>query len=111
MTLQRTDAQRASTAYTTVLNRVRNGAPVGVNPTSAATDPAATSPTNATQAGAVITLSPSAKLFAKALASAQFAPDVRADRVAAVRARLAQNPSSVDIESLAAKMLGDAPHA
>lgn len=111
MTIQRFDAQRASTAYTDTLSRVRTATPEGVKPTQSVAATTAAAPAGATKAGAVISLSPEAKLFAKALASAHGASDVRADRVAAVQARLAKNNSSVDVDALAAKMLGGAPQA
>jgi hypothetical protein len=54
----------------------------------------------------VVALSPGAQTFARALAAALNAPEVRADRVAALQVRLANQPAEVDADALAAKLLG-----
>jgi negative regulator of flagellin synthesis FlgM len=61
-------------------------------------------------ADATVSLSPGAQIFARALAAAQSTPEVRADRVAALRARIAQGGGEVDVNALAQKLMGTVEH-
>ena len=108
MSLDAMNSQRASSAYLDTLNRTQATTTGGVNatPASPATE-ADGDAANATAApGGVIALSPGAQFFAQVLSAAQGASDVRADKLAAVQARLAAPDASVDVQALAAKMLG-----
>ncbi len=61
-------------------------------------------------ADATVTLSPGAQMFARALVAAKSTPDVRADRVAALRARIAQGDGEIDVNALAQKLMGTVEH-
>jgi hypothetical protein len=108
MSLDAVNAQRATGAYLDTLNRSQTTTTGGVNATSAPTPTDADGDaTKTTAPGAVIALSPGAQFFAQVLAAAQGASDVRADKMAAVQARLAANPDGgADMQALAAKLLG-----
>lgn len=107
MPIDRTTSQRASDAYADRTIRqptMTSGAKATQGPNNAGADAAAQP--GAVSAGATIKLSPQAQRFAQALAAAQATPDVRADRVAAVRAKLASGDDGVDVTTLADKLLG-----
>ena len=106
MNIDRAISQRASEAYadTTIRQPPPTvGAPAPHGSHSVAQP-------HAVGAGATIKLSPQAQLYAQALAAAQATPDVRADRVAAIQARLAGGDESVDVTALAGKLLGQVDH-
>ena len=107
MHIDRTTSQRTSEAYANSTIRqpiTTSGAKATQGPNNDGADAAAQP--GAVSAGATIKLSPQAQLFANALAAAQAAPDVRPDHVAAARARLANGTDSIDVTSLAGKLLG-----
>jgi flagellar biosynthesis anti-sigma factor FlgM len=111
MNIDRTTSQRASEAYAD--NSIRQ--PTTTSGANATQGPqnvgdSGSAQTNAVSAGATIKLSPQAQLFAQALAAAQATPDVRADRVAAARARLANGDGEGDVTALAGKLLGKVDH-
>ena len=111
MSIDKMTSQRATTAYSDTLSRTASNSVAGAKTTQGPQGPDATSaatPNAASNvpAGAIIALSPGAQLFARALAAAQAAPEVRADRVAAIQAKLAQQPATVDADALATKLLG-----
>jgi hypothetical protein len=104
MAIDTTTLQRANAIYSDAQSRVGTSA-AGVSATSSAQGPSDTPA--APIVGATVTLSPDAQRFAAALAQAQVTPDVRPDRLAAVRAKLAaQNGDGIDTDALAAKLLG-----
>jgi hypothetical protein len=107
MSLDALNAQRATGAYLDTLSRNQSTTSGGVNATSAPPPTDADGDAKTAAPGAVIALSPGAQFFAQVLSAAQDAPDVRADKLAAVQARLAANPDgTADVQALAAKLLG-----
>lgn len=107
MSLDALNSQRATSAYLDTLSRANPTTSGGVTATPAPppTDANQDGATTATP-GAIIALSPSAQFFAQVLSAAQGAPDVRADKLAAAQARMAQSPDTqVDVAALAAKLL------
>jgi len=108
MTIDRIAAQRASNAYdytnTVSTTGAKSSQEVGA---LSANSPQPTG-NEGVAPDAKVTLSPDAQTFAKALQSAQQQSDVRPDRVADVRSRLAEIQArlEVDTSTLAAKMLG-----
>ncbi len=108
MTIDKLTSQRATNAYHDTLNRATSTTGAAATPASQGSDPAATPPPATTPTGAVIALSPGAQTFARALAAALSTPEVRANRVAAIQARLANQPAEVDADALATKLLGGA---
>ena len=109
MTIDKMTSQRATSAYSDTLSRTSSNSVAGAKTTQGPDATSAATPNAASHvpAGATIALSPGAQLFARALAAAQATPDVRADRVAAIQAKLAQQPASVDANALATKLLGE----
>jgi len=112
MSLDAINSQRANSAYMDTLSRTQTTTG-GVNATQA--PPPADADGDAAKAaatpGAIIALSPGAQFFAQVLAAAQGTPDARADKLAAVQARLAAAPNAeVDVQALAAKLLGNDAH-
>jgi len=113
MQIDRSTSQRANDAYAQhMLRQQHPNSPVGVTTTqgpqrtTATTGAgASTSPNAEIAASATVSLSSNAQTFARALAAAQHTPDVRADRVAALRARFAGGNLEVDATKLAASML------
>ncbi len=103
MAIDTTTLQRANAIYSETQNRVATSA-AGVNATSSSQGPGNSPAIPIT--GATVTLSPDALRFAAALAQAQAMPDARPDRLAAVRAKLAQNGDAIDTQALAATLLG-----
>jgi negative regulator of flagellin synthesis FlgM len=57
--------------------------------------------------GDKVSLSPEAKLAGVALGTAQAAPDVRRDRVEAIKARIADGTYAVDSKKIAEKLVGE----
>ena len=105
MTIDKLTSQRATLAYSDTLSRATSTTGAAATPAPQEIDPAAM-PLASVPSGAVVALSPGAQTFARALAAALGAPEVRADRVAAIQARLANQPAEVDADALAAKLLG-----
>ena len=113
MSLDAMTSQRANSAYLDTLSRTPATTTGGVNATQAS--PPADADGDAANAaatpGAIIALSPGAQLFSQVLAAAQGTPNVRADKLAAIQARLAAAPDAgTDVQALAAKMLGNDAH-
>jgi flagellar biosynthesis anti-sigma factor FlgM len=105
--IERSRSNRMTDAYENTLQYTppppASGAPGPRD--SIANGVAPASPNNEAQSGAIISLSPEALLFTRALAAARASPDVRADRVAALRARYANGDTDIDMNALAAKLL------
>jgi hypothetical protein len=102
MTLDSITSQRAASAYTDALSRATSA--TGATATSGA--PGASGAIPPTTADAVVALSPEAQAFARALAAAQATPDVRADKVAAAQARIANRGTGIHADALATTLLG-----
>lgn len=105
MSIDKLTTQRATTAYTDTLSRNLATSASGATPTSAPQN-AETNAAASPPAGAIIALSPGAQIFARARVAASAAPEVRADRIAQVQAKLAQHGNEIDADALAAKLLG-----
>ncbi len=106
MSLDKLVPQRATSAYNTVLSRA--GSQVKTNGATSAQGVAATPDaplSEGARPGAIISLSPNARLLAQALAAAQATPDTRTDKVVAARARLATGAEDVNPQALAKSML------
>jgi flagellar biosynthesis anti-sigma factor FlgM len=102
--------QRASNAYDAARLPGQLTTPSGVpvpQDLTGGTPPAANA-AGSVPPDAVVTLSPDAKSFARIMAAANNVPDVRADRVALARARMARGEVGNDVQSLAAKILQSA---
>ena len=56
-----------------------------------------------------VELSPASRLFEKALAAAKNAPDVRMDRVDAVRSQISAGTYKIDAAAIAARLLAGIP--
>ncbi len=113
MSLDAVNAQRANSAYLDTLSRTRTTAAGGVNATQApqSADADGDAAQAAAAPGAIIAFSPGAQFFAQVLSAAQGTPDVRADKLAAIQARLAAAPNGeVNVQTLATKMLGNDAH-
>jgi flagellar biosynthesis anti-sigma factor FlgM len=104
MSLESITSQRAASAYTDALSRATSA--TGATATTGASGAPGATPT--TTADAVVALSPEAQAFARALAAAQVAPEVRADKVAAMQARIANRGTGIDADALATNLLGGA---
>ena len=111
MNIERALSQRAGEIYMSG-GQDKVNASAGANASQEVRDVSDTS----AGAGATVSLSPGAQIFARALAAAQSTPDVRADRVAALRARIAQGAGGsgaggeVDVNALAQKLMGTVEH-
>lgn len=112
MPIDKTMSQRASSAYNDTINYAQDKTLTGASATQSTNGVNSSpggSPTGATgelSSSAIITFSPDAQLFARALSTLSGGSDVRLDRMAAARARHAQEPSTDDDDRLAATLLG-----
>jgi len=75
-------------------------------PTNRAT---ANAPASARETGDRVSLSPEAKLRTEAYTSAMNAPDIRAEKVAEIKARVQSGEYFVDSKAVAAKLLAEEP--
>jgi negative regulator of flagellin synthesis FlgM len=82
------------------------GAAQANQPTSRA---AVNAPAPAKEGGDRVSLSPEGKLRTEAFTSAMGAPDVRAEKVAALKARVQSGEYEIDSKAIAAKLLREEP--
>lgn len=75
----------------------------------AASRAAANAPAPARESGDRVSLSPEAKLRTEAFSTAMSAPEVRAEKVAALKARVESGEYQVDSAAVAAKLLQEEP--
>ena len=70
---------------------------------------AANAPASVRESGDRVSLSPEAKLRTEAYTSAMSAPEIRAEKVAEIKARVQSGEYAVDSKALAAKLLSEEP--